>query len=101
MVDKLRIGKFKITGRLLRDLRCRGDLSGLKHLFSRGIIIVNCENRLWEDCLVYTGIWDRFESVGENCVPPSYEIVFKTLFDKEGKRRRIRISKVERLNYDY
>ena len=63
-----RLGRFKISGCLLRDWE------KLLPLFGQ-LVIVRCEY-LWSmDAAEYTAYSKLFEEVPEDCMPPEYEIV--------------------------
>ena len=62
-----RLGRFKISGCLLRDWE------KLLPLFGQ-LVIVRCEY-LWSmDAAEYTAYSKLFEEVPEGCMPPEYEI---------------------------
>ena len=63
-----RLGKFKVSGFLLRDWEKLLPLMGQ-------MVVVRCEFRYDTDSAEYTAFSPLFEEVPDCCEPPQYEII--------------------------
>jgi hypothetical protein len=63
-----RLGKFKVSGFLLRDWEKLLPIMG-------NMVVVRCEFRYDIDCAEYTAFSPLFDEVPDGCEPPQYEII--------------------------